>query len=431
MVEHRESENYIHISPVDAKLFKQDSFRTKVLDESRGIMAVFGELYTKPNVMSLHKYMFNMDKGWTTTKALAWYNEHKESLKTNSPVEFQVNMADIAETETSLSVPVVFTKEGIHNGLLKPYEEIKTTAKELVGKPVVIGHPNPKRPVDLKRDPVTGEVESCNARDSDKSLHGRIRIDKTKTPQWLIQSIKAGTLRGGSLGYYGSTTDLGGFYMGKPYSGIERDLHWDHYAIGLQDGAAHVKDGCGLRFNSEGDDNEVPTMGKIKQFLTELIKKPSGENQQMDEAEKQKYESKIEKLQTQIEKLQTDFTTQKTERDGFAAELKTYKDKEAAEQQTRKDILIADIVKGTDEKPDVYKEWSIPQLEHLKARVAAPTQDGEQLQEPEQKTADKTAIKPPNQRAQFGVASSKPSIEVAGKELTIGNSLFGKKPGES
>ncbi|MCL2686900.1 MAG: hypothetical protein FWE73_11060, partial [Candidatus Bathyarchaeota archaeon] len=96
---------------------------------------------------------------------------NQPTLYTNSPETFTVNMADIAETEEAYSIPVVFTKEGVHNGALKPYEGFKTQAASLIGKPVVLLHPKngeANRPVDLQRDPVTGEVETCQARDSDK-----------------------------------------------------------------------------------------------------------------------------------------------------------------------------------------------------------------------------------------------------------------------
>ncbi|GEM_PF-5857610 len=60
------------------------------------------------------------------------------NLHTNSPQTFTVNMVDIAESDTHYSISVVFTKEVVHNGSLKPYPSFKNLAQTLVGKSVVI-----------------------------------------------------------------------------------------------------------------------------------------------------------------------------------------------------------------------------------------------------------------------------------------------------
>ena len=185
-------------------------------------------------------------------------------------------------------------KEGVHNGSLKPYIDFRNKAQDLIGKPVVIQHPkngSQPRAVDPTRDVISGEVESCQARDQDKALHGRIKLDKQKTPKWFIDELKAGRLRGGSLGYFRTIYPIEGLYNGIPYHEIETITGWDHYAIGLSDGAAKIKDGCGLRFNSQqptNEDDELPTMGKIKKYFAELLKNP---NQQKKTKQKKRNRS--------------------------------------------------------------------------------------------------------------------------------------------
>lgn len=325
-------------------------------------------------------------------------------------------MADIAETPEYLSVPVVFTKEGVHNRLLKRFEGFKNVAQKLVGKPVVIGHPAQKRPVDVNRDPVTGEVESCEARETDKTLHGRIKILKEKAPEWLLKAVREGTLRGGSLGYWSVTEPFGGFYKGKFYSGVETVTDVDHYAIGLPDGAASVRDGVGLRFNSKEDgEDEVPTLSRIRQVLTEIVNKKEGKHEMSEDT--QKFETKIKTLKEEIEKISKVLDEEKKLREKAEGDLKVYREAEAKAEQDKKEGLIRDIIKDTEDKPEMYKDWTVKQLETLKNKLQSATSQ-------QQAKADNKAVKPPTQQTQ-GSTSGFSNVP-----LTIGNSLFGKRIGE-
>ena len=376
--------------------------------------------------------------------------QNQPTLYTNSPETFTVNMADIAESEEAYSIPVVFTKEGVHNGALKPYEGFKTQASALVGKPVVLLHPKngeANRPVDLNRDPVTGEVETCQARDSDRSLHGRIKLIKQKTPGWFIEALKAGHLRGGSPGYWRSAQSAGGLFEGKPYQEIETITGWDHYAIGLVDGAASVTDGVGLRFNSPDNkpaDDDVPvTMGRLRQFFSDLLKKPKpsdekpSEGQTLSEDEKkrlEKLEKQFEDLTTQKKDLDKQLEEEKKARTEAEKKLKTYTDKEAKEEQDKKEALIKEIIENTDTKAETYKDFTAAQLETVKAQLVAQQKLGDpnsqtpagQQQPPP--AADKTGMKPAPNNTQTPAAPTGPYND---QNLTIGNSLFGKKQGET
>jgi len=72
------------------------------------------------------------------------------------------------------------------------------------------------------------------------------------------------------------------------------------------------------------------------------------------------------------------------------------------ECQKNKELLIAELVERSTDNPDIYKDWTAPQLQQMKIRLAqfARTQ---------------------NTRSQTAQTSS---------GLTVGNSLLGKKQGE-
>ena len=72
--------------------------------------------------------------------------------------------------------------------------------------------------------------------------------------------------------------------------------------------------------------------------------------------------------------------------------------------QSRKQTLIEELIAGTNESSDAYKDFSLHQLEQIKAKIAA------------------------NKIKQ--TTEAKRTEEQAGKTLTIGNSLFGFKMSE-
>lgn len=79
-VDPEETEDYIHIPVRDSDVFAQESFRTVVISEERGIKAVIGKLKSDPEGSThTQKYLFDKSKGWTIEKAQAWIREHKEA----------------------------------------------------------------------------------------------------------------------------------------------------------------------------------------------------------------------------------------------------------------------------------------------------------------------------------------------------------------
>jgi hypothetical protein len=345
--------------------------------------------------------------------------------------DFQTNNVPFSEHNGVISIPTVFTKEGVHIGGYKDFSEIEKAASTLEGKPVTLLHPPTTRPCDPKKDIVVGKAVNIHTRNEDKALIGTVEIDAKKTPKWLVEAVKSGRLRGGSLGYWRDYTNQRGTYMGKPYSAVESNLKFDHYAIGLANGAAKIEDGCGLGFNSQdgGEDSEVPTLGKIKQIFTELFNKKQPEKQEEGKSEMSaedktrldKLEKTIEKFTVDNEDLKKKLGEEKTAREQAEGKLKTYTDREAKAEQDKKDALVKELTEGTEDKPEIYKDFSVPQLELIKAKLVSQKQ-GEGTQNPPP-TADKRANAPP--------AKSQPQNPLNQNNGSIGNSLFGKPMGQT
>lgn len=353
---------------------------------------------------------------------------------------FTINMADIQEQNEYLIVPAVFTKEGVHNGSsgakFKPYTELEKYASQLKGKPVVLGHPNPRRPVNLQRDPVLGEILDAYPRATDKAVAGTIKLNKAALPDWLYTAIKRGEKRAGSLGYYSRITPATGVYNGVGYDGVEGDFLWDHYAIGIPSGAAKVEDGCGLRFNStlpqpliQSKSNEVFFMEnseKEESFINRIVERlrKTGSEEEQKKVDQQK-ESEY---QTKIKTLEEELKTLKKAKDEVDKQLQAYVDAEAAQAKAKKTELIKKIVGDSKEEAADYEEWSVAQLEKLSAKLAS-------LQ-PENKEASASEAEAgiqlqPAPRADVSVKKPSSTVAAGANEtgLTVGNSLFGKPQG--
>jgi hypothetical protein len=73
--------------------------------------------------------------------------------------------------------------------------------------------------------------------------------------------------------------------------------------------------------------------------------------------------------------------------------------------QSRKQTLIEELIAGTNESPDAYKDFSLHQLDQFKARIAA------------------------NKQSPTIVQQTRSTLD--NKNLTIGNSLLGRKMGDT
>lgn len=73
-----ETPNQVRIRAKNPDGFVSDSFRTKVIDDAKGISIIVGKLKEGDGSMVLQSYRFAKDKGWTKEKAQAWVNKTKK-----------------------------------------------------------------------------------------------------------------------------------------------------------------------------------------------------------------------------------------------------------------------------------------------------------------------------------------------------------------
>jgi len=334
------------------------------------------------------------------------------------------DLANLIEYDNILEIPTVFTREGVQNGGLKPWDELSDpeSYRSLEHRPVVYQHPPDERPVD-SCDPIIGEALKIDVRHGDNVVRGITRIHKDKAPQWYVDELKAGRNREGSVGYWSVSDLTSGVFKGKPYERVERQIRYDHYAVGIPKGACSVADGCGLRFDEEEPDlsgGDLVNISKLKSWVLgklkpENPKKPEEGERTMSEEKGSQISPEIEAQLKELRELRDAKAAWETEKTGLATQLQAFKDAEAARIEAQRQAIIKDLIEGTEEKAEDYEGWSVPQLEKLKMKVVKPPQGG---QSP--KPTDRRGQTPPT-----GGSEPPASLEDSGKGLTVG-SLFGK-----
>ena len=73
-----ETENQIRARVIMPNQFQSDSFRIKILDETKGISLVIGRLKNKTTT-TIQSYRFDKNKNWTIQKAISWLNENAKN----------------------------------------------------------------------------------------------------------------------------------------------------------------------------------------------------------------------------------------------------------------------------------------------------------------------------------------------------------------
>jgi hypothetical protein len=135
-----ETDQYIrsgHRSPED---FQPDSFRTITISENESIKAVVGKPKGK-ETMEVQSYLFDKAKGWTSDKAKAWFEAHKESvIKGRFEVVFPFTVLEKV-VDKPLRIRGVALKAGVSRNLnLYTPEELQAFSQKLVSAPVYIEH---------------------------------------------------------------------------------------------------------------------------------------------------------------------------------------------------------------------------------------------------------------------------------------------------
>lgn len=150
-------------------------------------------------------------------------------------------------------IPTIFTREGVQNKSFKPWEELLKAEWTLDGAPVTLGHPPGHEPSLMHPEVIIGEVMSHSPNEEDRSLNGSIGIWKDDPrSNWLIEELHLGLHRDGSVGFTTTLDIQSGLYYGEDFINIERDMFFDHFAVGINRGACPAPS-CGLLYNMPND----------------------------------------------------------------------------------------------------------------------------------------------------------------------------------
>lgn len=338
-------------------------------------------------------------------------------------------MAPFTEFEGIIKVPTIFTREGVQNRGFKPFEELVKGAPTLEGKPVLYWHPPEMRPANIT-DMIVGSCSDVEAREQDRVLHGLTNIRVGDAPPQFINEVRRGETREGSVGYWSESEYVSGNFQGDEYERIERNIRFDHYAVGIPLGACSVEQGCGLGFDQEQGVNNMSDLEELETGILEKVRnwwknlrtdynkapletKEDEEMARLNEEEKQRYEREIAKLKEAKETLEGEKTQWEQEKDALTSELQGYKDKEQEAIDKQRGEIIDRIVEATKEEKEKYAEYSLAALQHFEGLIVKPT--------------DMRGKTPPGGAGGEG-GEKKISIEIRGKELTVGDLM--KKPAE-
>ena len=173
-------------------------------------------------------------------------------------------------------VPVVMMVEGVHSGNQGPIfhsaAELGRIPESWNGIPVVINHPA-----------VGGESVSANSPEIINSgavgrvFNTRMDGDKLRAEVWLDEEnlrqvstdaltyIREGQPLEVSIGAFNDEDGIPGEWKGEQYNASAKNIRPDHLALlpgGT--GACSWEDGCGIRANKEGGNNEMKNDDVIK-----------------------------------------------------------------------------------------------------------------------------------------------------------------------
>ncbi|MEE9569313.1 MAG: DUF2213 domain-containing protein [Candidatus Binatia bacterium] len=157
-------------------------------------------------------------------------------------------------------IPAVFTREGVQNRAFKPWDELVKAAWTLVDAPVVFPHPPDLDSAMAHESLIIGRIVAFEADKKDRTLRGDIAVWKSDPrSQWLINALAQGFGQHGSVGFTFEQDDTSGVFNSESFINVERDLFFDHFAVGLEYFGKHgacAPPMCGLLHNEE--DNMEP-----------------------------------------------------------------------------------------------------------------------------------------------------------------------------
>lgn len=293
---------------------------------------------------------------------------------------FQTN--GIIEKDGVLSVPTVFTKEGVQNRAFKSKEQLKDSFRWLTNRPVVITHPEGWP---LQHQKPSGFTSEPSFREEDGAVVGVTNFWVDRTPKCVLEGVKAGRIREGSVGYWCNNIPRPGSWKGQPYTHVEENIVFEHYAILLgQHGACPCSEGCGL-MNSQSqpqgltslnqaqlgekggknmDENKGNQPKTAEELEAELNALKAEQDKIVDERVRQ-FKVDFEAKKNELNAKEQELTKAKGERDALLNKLNAMVQAEKQRLEAAKNSLIAEIIAQTGESLDTYTGWDVAQLQKL------------------------------------------------------------------
>lgn len=153
--------------------------------------------------------------------------------------------AIIEESESSLKVSAIVTREGVFKGVYRPAEVLERSYRWLLGVPVTVSHPQDGVYFD---EEAVGQV--IDVFWEPPSVRVVAELWKDRMPPVILERIRNGEPVDVSVGYYPIEEQREGEFQGERYDRIETSLFFDHVAI-VPQGACSWEDGCGIRQHEE------------------------------------------------------------------------------------------------------------------------------------------------------------------------------------
>lgn len=171
--------------------------------------------------------------------------------------------------EDHIRIPSATLPAGIvMNGLLYPGDEIEAGYKALEGAPAPLGHPMQGNEFVSAKLPRSMNKYGVGAWNENVRLeNGRVLLDKvinvrvanqTEGGRQLLKAIEQQAPISTSTGLHIDIQTANGESRGKPYTGVARNMRFDHDAILLNETpAANTSEGVGIFVNSAGEREDV------------------------------------------------------------------------------------------------------------------------------------------------------------------------------
>lgn len=180
-------------------------------------------------------------------------------------------------------VEITAIKEGVWNGILEPAEVLKRGAPSLLGKYIVLGHPDsdtsPSWP-----DEALGQVIDVSCDGEDGAVKVLAVLWVSRVPPDLLARLEAGEKVSVSVGFQMYSKEESGEWNGKPYSMIAERIYFEHIGI-VPVGACTPDDGCSAQIiiqneksdggNTDGEDESKTQIDVESKTVNQAVGAPT------------------------------------------------------------------------------------------------------------------------------------------------------------